>query len=509
MEQVTSFLQKIADQVDFLTLQNLLKTAPKKWPIYPDSLYQYEGSILFMFKAGTQKRLMVAGDNSAIFAELDGASLSQNGITFKDCPLTIANSQIIRKYFSFTNPASLANHPITIGLGDRLGLATPGHLRLLKGSTLRPVLAQQSTRELFLTGRSFPAVLADVVWGVFQEGYRDGYGADGDHLKTVAEVQSALDDGFTMITLDCSEHIQQLGSASEAEVEKLYLAIAAEKRRQLTQDFLSASPVLKSGLTISFTTPQLHRFAVIYQQAIDFAIKVFKEVIAPAAHQVDFEMSIDETLTPTEPAAHFFVAAQLIQAGVKVNSLAPRFCGEFQKGIDYKGDLAQFEREFKEHFQIADHFGYKISVHSGSDKFSVFPIIGRESHGSFHLKTAGTNWLEAVRVIIAVAPALYREIHTFGLNHFEEATKYYHVTTDLNKIPALNSLTDGELPELMNQNDARQLLHITYGLILQAKDANGRYVYRDRIYNCLNENEEMYYQFLQKHIGKHLKELGV
>jgi hypothetical protein len=509
MDQITAFLQLIADQKDFSALQKALKTTSEKGSIYPDSLYQSEGSILFMVKKGTEKRLIVAGEHSPLFAELEGALTAQGALAVKKCPLTIANSKIIRKYFAFTNPISLANVPITIGLGDRLGLATPGHLRLIKGSKVRPVLAQQSIRELFLTGRSFPGVLADATWGVLQEGYRDGYGADGDHLKTAAEVKSALDDGFTMITLDCSEYIKNLGSESAAEVESLYQTLAADKRQQLEKTFLSSKLVLKSGLTIPFTAPMLHRFTVIYQRAIDFAIQIYQDIIKPAAHQVDFEMSIDETMTPTEPSAHFFVAAQLIKAGVKINSLAPRFCGEFQKGIDYIGDLGQFEREYKEHFQIADHFGYKISVHSGSDKFSVFPIIGRESHGSFHLKTAGTNWLEAVRVIIAVDPALYREIHTFGLNHFEEATKYYHVTTDLNKIPALNSLTDGELPKLMNQNDARQLLHITYGLILQAKDAKGRYVYRDRIYNCLNENEEMYYQFLQKHIGKHLKELGV
>jgi hypothetical protein len=509
MDQITSFLQMIACQKDFLALQNALKTIPEKGPIYPDSLYQSEGSILFMVKKGVKKSLMVAGDKSGIFIELEGALTSHGALAVKECPLTVANSKIIRKYFSFTNPVSLANFPITIGLGDRLGLATPGHLRLIKGSKIRPVLAQQSIRELFLTDRSFPEVLADATWGVFQEGYQDGYGADGDHLKTVAEVKSALDDGYTMITLDCSEYIKQLGSENAAEVESLYQTIAPDKRRQLEKDFLSSKLILKSGLTIPFTAPMLHRFTVIYQEAIDFAIKVYQEVIKPAAHQVDFEMSIDETMTPTEPSAHFFVAYQLIKAGVKVNSLAPRFCGEFQKGIDYIGDLDQFEREFKEHYQIAAHFGYKISVHSGSDKFSVFPIIGRESHGCYHLKTAGTNWLEAVRVIIAVDPALYREIHTFGLNHFEEATKYYHVTTDLNKIPDLSSLTDDQLPELMNQNDARQLLHITYGLILKAKDAHGQSIYRDRIYRCLNENEDLYYKFLHGHIGKHLNKLGL
>jgi hypothetical protein len=509
MEQLTSFLQLIAAQTDFSKLQQELHASREPQMIYPDSLHQSEGSILFLTKNGLEKNLFVVGANSKVFAALDGTVSSDGPPAVKICPLSIANSKVIRKHFSFTNPAALSAHPVTIGLGDRLGLATPGHLRLFKDSKLRPVLAQQSTRELLLTGRSFAGVLADAVWGVFQSGYHDGYGADGDHLKNAAEVRSALDEGYTMITLDCSEHIRQLGAETDAEVAHIYLDFAADQRRQLETAFLGAPFTLKSGLTLTFTAPQLHRYAVVYQNAINFAIKIYKEVIAPAAQQVDFEISIDETLSPTDPAAHFFVAWQLVQAGVRINSLAPRFCGEFQKGIDYIGDLVQFEREFKEHYQIADHFGYKVSVHSGSDKFSVFPIVGRESRHGFHLKTAGTNWLEAIRVIIAVAPALYREIHAFALTHFDEATKYYHVTTDLTKIPELDSLSDADLAELMNQNDARQLLHITYGLILQAKDANGQFIYRNHLYRCLHEHEELYYQFLQKHIGKHLKELGV
>jgi hypothetical protein len=509
MEQLTSFLKLIVAGADLATLRQALQTAPQPQAIYPDSLNRTEGTTLFMTKEGTDKFLIAAGAASTLFTELEGTAASLGTLAYKKCPLTIANSKIIRKYFPFTNPVSLADYPITIGLGDRLGLATPGQLRLFKGSKLRPVLAQQSTRELSLTGRSFAGVLADAAWGVFQTGYRDGYGADGDHLKNAAEVRSALDEGYTMITLDCSEHIQQLDAPTDTEVEKLYLQLAADQRRELENAFLKAPFVLKSGLTISFAAPQLQRFAVVYQKAVTFAIQIYKDVIAPAAHQVDFEISIDETLSPTDPAAHFFVAWQLVRAGVKINSLAPRFCGEFQKGIDYIGDPAQFEREFKEHYQIAVHFGYKVSVHSGSDKFSVFPIIGRESHSGFHLKTAGTNWLEAIRVIIATAPALYREIHAFALAHFTEATKYYHVTTDLSKIPALDSLADADLAKLLDQNDARQLMHITYGLILQAKDTGGQYLYRDRLYRCWNEHEDLYYQFLQKHIGKHLKELGV
>jgi len=194
---------------------------------------------------------------------------------------------------------------------------------------------------------------------------------------------------------------------------------------------------------------------------------------------------------------------------VKFATIAPRFCGEFQKGIDYIGDITRFEKEIKVHAAIARHFKYKLSIHSGSDKFSVFPHIGKETRGQFHVKTAGTNWLEAMRVVAAFDPALYREVHAFALGSFEEAKKYYHVTTDLAKIPALTGVKDCCLPSLFENNDLRQVIHITYGLILSHKNADGSFIFKNRLYNLWREHENEYRAALVKHIGKHLELLGI
>lgn len=188
-------------------------------------------------------------------------------------------------------------------------------------------------------------------------------------------------------------------------------------------------------------------------------------------------------------------------------TVAPRFIGEFQKGIDYIGELPAFERDFAVHAAIADHFGYKLSIHSGSDKFSVFPTIGQYTHGHFHLKTAGTSWLEAMAVVAEHAPALYREIHDFILpDAFYEATKYYHVTTNLNNIPPLDSVPDEALVTLLEtNNDERQLVHITYGLILNEKALDGSYRFRDRLYKVWRQYDKEYMQRLERHIGRHLE----
>lgn len=476
--------------------------------IYPDSIYELDGTVLFMMKRQYDKKLVAVGGRSPIFSELDGVQQSTDDFEFKTCDLTVQNSKVIREYFPFTNPIPLLGSEASLGLGDRLGVAGPGHVRLLKNSGIRPVLAQQSIRELRLTGRDYAEVLADAVWAVFQEDYRRGFGADGDHLKTVDEVRLALENDYTMITLDCSEYIVDLSHKSEDEVGTMYLEFDEAERIRLESYFLGRSFAV-GDMSISFAEDVLMRNVVIYQKAIDFVIEVFSEAIEPVGRKIDFEISIDETVTPTDPLSHFFVARQLIDAGVQIDSVAPRFCGEFQKGIDYIGDVEEFDREFTQHVSIAENLGYKLSIHSGSDKFRVFPIIGRRTKGQFHVKTAGTNWLEAVRVIIDAEPELYREMHTFAFKHLDEARAYYHVKAEPANIPDVSKLSNEELGTLMEQDDARQVLHITYGLILQAKDEDGNSVFRDRIYKCLHENEELYYKFLERHIGKHLERLGI
>ena len=257
------------------------------------------------------------------------------------------------------------------------------------------------------------------------------------------------------------------------------------------------------GFEISYSETELLRCYALYGDAISFATDIYHRFIEGSS--LDFELSIDETATPTTPTQHYFVSNELAIAGVRTDTVAPRFCGEFQKGIDYIGDLAQYESEYAVHAAIARNFGYKISIHSGSDKFSVFPVSGRLSKGVFHVKTAGTNWLEAVRVVAQCDSALYREIHAFALEHFEEATKYYHVTTDLSRIPAIDSLSDEELPGLFELNDARQLIHITYGLILTAPAAGGEKSFRERLFSLWRSRRKEYESNLERHIGKHLK----
>ena len=475
--------------------------------IYSNSIQEKNGSILFLVRSDNGKRLVVLKEGP-VFDSFEGEELIKGGV--KICPLNEANSKVLRTLFPYTAPSSHSEHPITIGLGDRLGLASVGHIRLVKDYPVFPILAQQSIRELNLTDRTYNDVLNSASWAVFQEGYTKGFGADGDHLKTPEEVDMALDKGYTMLTLDCSEHIDNdIPDDSPSDIRSKYNALSREIRERLEEKYLGKTFDITDDYSISFSLDDLMKVVLVYIDAIDFTIEIYNRHIKSLNRPIDFEMSIDETLTSTSPEAHYFVAKELIDGGVEITSLAPRFCGEFQKGIDYIGDIDQFTNEFTAHFAIAEHFDYKISVHSGSDKFSIFPIIGDVTQGRYHLKTAGTNWLEAMKVVAINEPDLYREIHEFALENLNEAKAYYQIGADTDNIPSLDTLSDEELPALFDNPDSRQVIHITYGLILQAKDEDGSYVFRDRLYGIWNRYEDDYADLLIEHIGKHLESLQI
>jgi len=486
------------------SLDSLQERLKQQAEVYPASVNIADDRLLFLAKdaQGTHLVVVSTGERTDGF---QGDTARVGAFMVKRASLNSRNAKALRSLLPWTAPQAFGTSGISMGLGDRLGLASPGHLTALSGTGVRPVLTQQSMRELDLTDRTYADVLDAATWAVFQEGYKDGYGADGDHLKNMKDIRVALDLGFSMITLDCSEHIDDgVLELESAEVLARYNQLPSAKRQAFEPLYKAQSYELQSGTTVRMDAQNYERMVLTYHQALDFMEEVYEQVIAPLDRTIDFEISIDEVATPTTPQDHFFVASELQKRGIKACSVAPRFCGRFEKGVDYIGDLGQFEDDFAVHAQIASHFGYKISIHSGSDKFSVFPVIGKYAAAAgYHVKTAGTNWLEALRVIAKVDPRLFRKLHKKALESLQAARKYYNVSLDLAKIPEISSLEDQELPKLLDQNDPRQLLHITYGFMLRDPEL------KDDIYRVMQENEDGYREVLVKHIGRHLRTLGL
>ena len=165
-----------------------------------------------------------------------------------------ANAQELRRVLSFCAPQPLSGKAVTIGLGDRLGLAGPGHIAAIRGWQAWPVLAQQSMRELTLTGRTYAKVVDAATWAVFATGFREPWGADGDHLKTAAHVRDAISQGCTMITADVSEKLHgELEAHSDAELQSAWVHLPEARRAELEDRYLSRSFPMASGGALGFT----------------------------------------------------------------------------------------------------------------------------------------------------------------------------------------------------------------------------------------------------------------
>jgi len=472
---------------------------------YKDSVQKKEGTIIAMACDSQSKFILVLSSREdGVIADFSGEQIGDCGVIARKCPLNEHNAQLLRTLFPWTAPVSLRNRKTTIGCGDRLGLASVGHIAAVKHFDATPVLAQQSMRELDLTGRTYRQVVDDATFMVFQAGYKDGYGADGDHLKNIPDIDVALSAGMPMITLDLSEvMLAKAGDWPDSQVENAFKTLPADVQRRIGQDYFDKTFKVGS-LEIAVDAATARRCAVMYLKALDFALEVYNHIKSRRGDEFDLEISIDETTSPTLPSHHLFIVKELRLRGVEFTSLAPRFIGEFQKAVDYIGDPAEFARQFEVHAAIArTHGDYKVSIHSGSDKFMVYPTIGQMTGMRLHLKTAGTSWLEAVRVISENDPELYRLMHKCALANFNDMLRLYHITADISKIANVDTMPDGDLPKLMEMNEARQLLHITYGPILRDKNI------RPLFFAAMHKFEKQYCEKLKAHFEKHLSLLGV
>lgn len=478
--------------------------------VYDLSLHYKNGYCFFIINDGSEKFLIVMSEGGDLKESgFEGESIKTDSQELLKCRLSHQNAAALRSLFDFTRPV-LIGKSNSYGLGDRLGNAGPAHIKAIRNTDFKPVLAQQSIRELERTRRSAEEVLDAASWAVFQEGYTAGFGADADHLKTTDDIDRMVEAGFTMFTIDPSDYV--VNEAVELDMEQLrkkyhqleWTDLGVQPDVHLSHYVRTSSP-LRNGTILNPTEKEVLTGMVKYGNVI-LHTKKMADYLSTAYpdHPAELELSVDETDEPTTPFEHYLIAAEMNRLGIELVSLAPRFCGDFEKGIDFKGDLDQFKDEYILHLAIAEKFGgYKLSIHSGSDKFSVYKVIGSLESGSVHVKTAGTSYLEALRTIAEVNPGLFREILEFSLSRFEEDKKTYHISADLNQIPDPYDPDDKDLVGLLDDDHTRQVLHVAYGSVLagpQSKESR----FRERLMTSLSEHEETYEENLENHFVKHL-----
>ncbi len=476
--------------------------------VRPNSAVSVEGTEAGLVGAD-QRVAILASSGSRVLSGFDGESSAVGGRTLVLGPMSATNLDALRDLLPWLRPRPLGTRT-SAGFGDRLGLATPGHVMALRaaGGGLAPIFAQQSIREMERTGRSPQEVLDDATWGVFAEGWQKDFGADADHLKTAHDVDTCVAAGYTFFTFDPGENVDNGAEASSASALRMALEDlpwqdledlpADMKRRYLDSAFQA------EGHEVCFDNLSLGRAAVKYGAAVAHVARLYRH-LQEAMGEQDFEVevSVDETVSPTTHAQHVYIATELRRLGVRWVSLAPRYVGRFEKGVDYKGDVAGFEEDIEVHAAIARTVSpdgpYKLSLHSGSDKFSVYPAFVKQTRGLAHLKTAGTSYLEALRTVAAFDPDLFREIYDFARGRYEEDRASYHVSASLERAVQPEDVPNEELPVLLEQFDEREILHVTFGSVLKGAR------FRNHLLGLLREHHEHYAAGLEQHFLRHLE----
>ncbi len=470
------------------------------------SLVSQDGVEYALIHTGETRRLAVlAPSEELIESGFRGECSELGGKQLLIGELSAENAAVLRKRLEWLQPRPLGLQT-SAGMGDRLGLATPGHIRALRAvhGRIAPIFAQQSIREMARTRRTPQKVMDDATWAIFAEGWREGVGADADHLKTLADIDICLAAGFTFFTIDPGAYVDNRAESAD-------LALLRELADRLPQQ---VRPVLSGlqGNVIKLETRSLLsdegtllRAAVKYGAAVAH-IAVMYHHLASSARQRHFELevSVDETEHATSHAEHIYIAAELRRLGVQWVSLAPRFVGSFEKGVDYIGDVATFEADIAGHAEIARAFGpYKLSLHSGSDKFSIYPAAARQTQGLVHLKTAGTSYLEALHTVAMQDTNLLQEVYAFARERYESDRASYHVSAEVARAPEPCAIKDWVA--LLDQFDAREILHVTFGSVLTEPGSRDRPGLYDRLLAYLRCNADLYAENLKQHFVRHLE----
>ena len=462
---------------------------------------------------GGRRRLLRITSRGAAMAGFDSQPLAETRRGNLMLAVYDASTDLIlslTEHIPWLRPRPNPGRP-SIGMGDRLGMATAAHIRAVEDGALFPYLAQQSVRENCSTGRGWRDVMADAVFGVFREGWTRGFSADADHLKDSAELSNAARAGFVRYTLDLSDDIRDISGLDRMQLSRELVVMEKEcpgaalwRKRYLGKAFRLASGFSTRNLV--FDEKSFLKTVVRLGWAVAGALELARTAASlMRGRAFEIELSLDETAERTTPHEHLFAALEMAENDLPVTAVAPRFVGEFQKGVDYQGNTSKLARDMALHAAVARTTSkHAISVHSGSDKFSIYPRVGEACDGAFHVKTSGTSYVEALRAVARADRSLFAAVVAVAGKVFEKAREQYRLDTDPRGLPAPEKLGAGELEEAyFSTREGRQLLHVSYGAVLTGNRELGRMVRE-----CLRDNEQLHFELVGAHLRKHAELLG-
>lgn len=369
----------------------------------------------------------------------------------------------------------------SFGVGDRFNHEGEAQLKAImkaaaKGVEITPVW-NKSNREhnIVHTEPAGTRIEADTAVSVL--GWDKPYFVDADHIN-LSNVDRFIDHS-DFFTLDVAQYIGIKSTSEE---------VAAFKNSCAGFGDEVAIPGIRG--TIKMTDDLLEEMAETYLAAVKEAGKIYRHIEkAKGRGRFITEISIDEMETPQTPGDLFFILKMISEEGIPVQTIAPKFTGRFNKGVDYRGDVNQFKKEFEQDVLVIDYCikqfglpqGLKLSIHSGSDKFTIYPVMAeilKRHDKGLHVKTAGTTWLEEV-IGLAMSGveglAVAKQIYYKALEREQELCEPYAdvIEIDNTMLPQPQEVEDWTGEKFANtlrhvsnhpdyNPDFRQLMHVGY-----------------------------------------------
>ncbi len=377
----------------------------------------------------------------------------------------------------------------SFGVGDRFAHQAKAQLRACmlaadRGAEVIPVW-NKSNREHTTIGSEPASVRAAADAAAHELGWTRPYHVDADHIRL--ETVDRFIAGSDFYTIDVADSIGQPADPA---------AVTAFVTRHSELVGRIAIPGIEEPFTT--TKDEVERIAGKYLLAVQEAGGIYRHIARSKGEgQFITEVSMDETDSPQTPPELLVILAAIADEVIPIQTIAPKFTGRFNKGVDYVGDIAQFEKEFNADLAVIAHairqYGLpanlKLSVHSGSDKFSIYAPIRRalaRFDAGLHIKTAGTTWLEEL-IGLAEADgeglALAKEIYGKALEKREALCAPYAavIDIDVSRLPSaaevqgwtakqyVSALRHDQSNPAFNPS-VRQLLHVGYKIAAQMGD---------------------------------------
>jgi hypothetical protein len=406
----------------------------------------------------------------------------------------------------------------SFGLGDRFAHQGKAQLQACVlatqlGAEFIPVW-NKSNREHTFIGTEPASLRAEADAAVKALGWKHSYHVDADHIRLETVDRFIVPSDF--FTIDVADSIGKPATPSDV------------------QAFVKRHPELTGKISIphidhplDITRAEVERVAGKFLLAVQDAGNIYRH-IAKAKGEASFitEVSMDETDTPQQPHELLIILAALADEEIPIQTIAPKFTGRFNKGVDYVGDVHQFEKEFNEDlaviaFAIKQYDlppSLKLSVHSGSDKFSIYEPMRKalkKFNAGVHIKTAGTTWLEE---LIGLAEAggdgldIARDIYAYAIGHVDEFCAPYATVIDIdkNKLPSaatVNGWSSKQFVSALRHDQSnpafnpsfRQLLHVSFKVAAKMGD---------RYYAALKKHEAVIARNVTENLlERHMKPL--